>query len=298
MDKVHSSDENTSAKGRNIVPFLACTGIASLLWVFTTLNGSFEGMVDVHLDYDLPPGKINSNELPSEATLFVETTGWQLLREQFNRRHLTIDLPFLQSGKPFVTNAHVSSFVAEMPSDIHVLRIYPDTIHLHMEDLVSKKIPIRFNYPSDTHQFYTDSLYYFPDSVTVFGPASKIEQYTQWQTDPASTYIDSLIIGTVALIKPADQQISLSHVAVQYHIRQIEPVRAILRGTVYCPVTATRDSVYASVAFSKNRQTPLDFEGLGLECFHEGNAHTYRPGSTLHNVYNISIYSTLYNIQW
>ncbi|MBK7443733.1 MAG: hypothetical protein WAT43_01120 [Chitinophagales bacterium] len=192
-----------------------------MLWLFNALSDEHEDEIYVNLTYELAPNKTNVNRLPSRAVLQVASTGWQLLREQFNTRSLTIDLADYKEDKTLLTNQHTKLFSDALPEDIRVNHIFPDTLDMHIATKLNKKIPVKVSFRGIAeNNWLIDSVYYYPDSIIISGADNIVNKIKYWPTETITIYdIDSILKG-VAILKPApESNINISAIAVAYGIR-------------------------------------------------------------------------------
>jgi hypothetical protein len=208
------------SRGRNAIRMLFCLLIAFVLWLFNTLSHQHEDTIYVALQYRLAANKINTNRLPDEASLQVRASGWQLLKESFFVRALELDLGNYTNNTTLVSNLHKELFSADMPTDIEILHVMPDTMRMEIEGSLSKKVPVFINFKGiKEHNWKIDSLVYRPDSITITGPESIVGKIDFWSTE--AVYIDKLneVIKGVAPLEPVKlNNIKLSAVAASYGI--------------------------------------------------------------------------------
>ncbi len=192
--------------------------MAIIFWIFNTLSASHTDVIDVHLHYAIADNKINTLKLPEKAEISVEARGWDLLKELFLFRAITIDLVAYTENNNLLTNANRDLFNAELPSTYHVLHIHPDTLHLRLDEKVTKKVPVLLDLhlPLPGSQSI-DSIRLQPDSIYITGAKSVIDAMINWPTERINiTKPDTVIAGIVPLKNVADKNIELSAVAVAY----------------------------------------------------------------------------------
>lgn len=216
-----SANATNNKKGRIVIRFLFCLFIAFILWLFNTLSDEHQDTIFVRLQYELAEDKISLTKLPAQAELQVVSTGWQLLKEQFRVRSLQINLAEYSVNAQLITNQHKNLFSAELPDDIAVTHIYPDTLNMQIENKQTIKVPVKMLFKGIVENHWEiDSLYYFPDSITITGPESIVQQTTYWPTESITVFdLDSNLRGVAILKEGAPSNITLSAAVVAYGIR-------------------------------------------------------------------------------
>lgn len=261
-----SAEQAGNGKGKRLIRILACIGVSAVLWLFTTLSGQFESEVIVSLDYDLPADQTTTRKLPAEARLLVQTTGWQLIREGFNARSLQIDISDADAREAFITNNRKELFIADLPSDIEVLHISPDTILLHLEPLIRKKVPVFLTYTEPFLPLYIDSLSVFPDSIELIGPETALKNFDRWGTEPVATLADSSAQGIIPLHESVFPEVQLSAVACRYFISTVRAEKKVVTGSVRCPVDGKERPVEMTYYSRSAKDYQLD--DLRISCAH------------------------------
>lgn len=216
-----SANATNNKKGRIVIRFLFCLFIAFILWLFNTLANQHQDTIFVNLRYELAENKISQNKLPAQAELQVVSTGWQLLKEQFRVRSLSIDLAAYSENAQLLTNLHKNLFSADLPEDIVVNHIFPDTLNMQIENKLSATIPVKMRFKGIVENHWEiDSLYFYPDSITVTGPESIVQQFTYWPTESITIFdLDSNLRGVAILSDESQVNLTLSAAVVAYGIR-------------------------------------------------------------------------------
>ena len=191
-----------------------------MLWLFNTLSYQHEATIYVELQYQLAKNKINTNRLPDEALLQVQATGWQLLKESFSARSLVLDLGSYTDNTTLISNNQKDLFSADMPDDIEILHVIPDTMEMEIEERMQKMVPVYINFKGiKENNWKIDSLIYNPDSISISGPESIVRNIDYWTTDPVRIHdINEVVKGVVALEPVQQNNIKLSAVAASYGI--------------------------------------------------------------------------------
>lgn len=218
------------------VLFLVCVVVAITIWVFNALSETYEQEIDVRLSYTLPSTLTTTKPLPSKAGILVETSGWQLIRERFRVRALQLDISDLSKQELLLTNDHLALFASDMPSDMHVIQVHPDTLDLHLEPLVQKQVPVVLNAEFlDRTDMVTDSMYIHPDSIWVSGPESLLRDVAYWPTEVIRSDGDTIAEGITPLPFPAVGSVRISAIVVEWYAHMTAATNANAYMTISAP---------------------------------------------------------------
>lgn len=228
--------------------FFVCLFIAVIIWLFTALSENYEQEINVGLSYVLPESQTTTIPLPQEAHLLVSSSGWQLVKEGFRHRAMSLDVSDLDDKPVLLTNNHLGLFTAGLPGNMHIVQVIPDTIDLHLEPLAERKVPIVLNADfMDRTDIVVDSIYIHPDSITIRGPKSLITDITYWSTEAIAGNGDSIIDGITPLPFPAVGSIRLSAILADWHAE----IEAAIEANAYLTInTPTNHAVDVRIQYS------------------------------------------------
>lgn len=173
---------------RNIITYLICVVIATILWFLNTLNKDYTAVISYPVKYvNMPKGKHLVSELPSTVALEVRAKGFALLGHSVSTSFLPITFNvntysnhLLEKDDVFEytlnTNEIKDKISNQLNTDIKLLDITPVTIEFKFAPSVSKKIAIR---PSVVYtlkrQYILNKITATPDSIVVSGPTLIID---------------------------------------------------------------------------------------------------------------------------
>ena len=179
----------------NVSIFLFCLVISVSIWVLIKMSKNYSSDIDYKLNFINPPAnQIISEVLDSVVYLQIDSRGFDLLNRQYFKksRPLNIDLQGVEVHKP--TSSSESYILSESilnqirnQNDFpnYINRIYPDTLHLKLETIVSKEVEIRLKLeiiPKKQHYIYgkiTQSL----QKINITGPPSIVDTITFINTE-------------------------------------------------------------------------------------------------------------------
>ncbi len=125
--------------------------IASLLfWLLINLSKEYTTETTFLVNYkNLELNKTMLNTPEESITFNIKGSGFKLITTRFSKKTITLDLKKLQkrTGENFflLTKNHNSEIQKQLKSGIKLVTILKDTIHFKINQLNSKKVPIKAN---------------------------------------------------------------------------------------------------------------------------------------------------------
>ncbi len=200
--------------------FLVSLFLAIIIWLFKSLSADYNSEIFVELQYEFPEKSTAVNQLPNHAVVFVTTSGWQLLREKFYKREVTLQYAQFD-GENLITNDHRELFASDLPPAFNVVHISPDTIQFQIEGYITKRVPVQLvqNILFSPAFSVSDTIEIKPDSILISGPRSIVEAIQTWETENVvSEHADSTLTGVIPLKDRGSKNIRLSAIVVSYRI--------------------------------------------------------------------------------
>ncbi|MBI9067400.1 MAG: hypothetical protein JEZ09_08920 [Salinivirgaceae bacterium] len=168
---------------QKILTYMVFVGIATIFWFFNKLGNDFTTTIDYPVRYaNMPKNKVLVNELPKNLHLNVNSFGYKLLIYKLSPAPypvvINLEDYIKQINNPNIKQFQLNTRYAreeinkQMPNDIEVLDILPDTISFQFANILEKKVPVKANVSLDfDQQCMLDGLISFiPDSIIVKGP--------------------------------------------------------------------------------------------------------------------------------
>lgn len=182
---------------KNILTYLICVVIASVLWFLNILNQDYSAELSYPLKYtNLPEDKYPSTTLPTHLQLEVKAKGFSLLGHHIKTSFLPITLNFatysqlLRKQDNFFeytlnTDDIKEKIASQISSDIQIINIYPENIVFRFAPSSQKKVAIQpdLSYTLK-RQYIINQITSSPDSVIISGPANVIDTLQQITTSP------------------------------------------------------------------------------------------------------------------
>lgn len=171
----------TLAKGgnANLRVFAICFSIALVLWFFQSMGREYTTDIELSIAYDnLPFNKTFSEPATSKLNLKVSGFGWDLMsyKLKFKKPEYIIDLGNLE-GQTVVSLSSAKDLIVEsIPGLTNILNLQPESINLHLEEAIRKKVPVVSKLKiSPATGFGFSAAFPVPDSVEIFGAKNKLD---------------------------------------------------------------------------------------------------------------------------
>ncbi|MDW7996558.1 MAG: YbbR-like domain-containing protein [Bacteroidota bacterium] len=174
---------------RAIWAVLVSLGAAVLFWTYTRLGQTYTATFRVPLKIQLPSEIALATPPPSELTVHVHGTGWQLLFMELWGRPSEVLLPLHGARQ----DSHISIGkqqliqLLNLPGTVTLLSISPDSLILRAEQAHTRVFPITSRLRLELPQgFVLTKLLLEPDSVTVRGTMHALEGVSSVVTEDFS----------------------------------------------------------------------------------------------------------------
>lgn len=216
----------------NTIRFLYCLILSCFMWLFLYMNKQHVFIIPFAVRYQMEENTINREVLPDEVQLNVTARGWKLLRAISVKHRIDIDIRKSAGDNAFIASQNTALFADDLPQDITINKIFPDTIFFDPDEKIQKKLPVKLNADLSFSPGYNygGEIKLTPDTIIAEGPRSKLELYDSWNTETISRKrINKNITGTVPLYYKAADNIKLSAIIVQYKIRVDEFIQDRIR---------------------------------------------------------------------
>lgn len=210
-----------SEPGREkIIVFIISLILALFLWMMVNLSRSYTINVTMPVNLgNLPSEQALTEELPEEVTASVSGEGWKLVSLYSNPPRIFVDV----TSDNVDLYDQVQQQLNSMP-DIEVESVDPREITPVLERRIEQRVPVQSNVEIAPHRQYgiIGEPVLEPDSVTLTGAESLLEDIEVWPTDSVSfTDVREDIDTEVALVSsPSLVDISEQQVRLQAEVRE------------------------------------------------------------------------------
>lgn len=234
-----SQAPQTSAResdGPRVGVMILCVALAFIFWLLNALSQSHTATVPVRLQWnDIPEDKVAVSELPERAYFNVSGKGWQLLYDAFSPRTVGVDMSRFGDRTLLLTDYNRDLFARDLPRDLQLLDVYPDTILIDLDVAGTTTVPLRLQSDLTFSAGYGQSsaAILSPDSVSINGPSRLIDSISYWPTELVQAgSLDEDAVGSIALESPGVLNLKLTSTEVEYRI----PVEAFTEGRLEVPI--------------------------------------------------------------
>ncbi len=241
---------------RKILVYMVFVAISAVFWLLNELSNDYTTTINYPVRFtNVPKNKILVSDLPKKLTLNVKAYGYTLVRYKLSPAAFPVVINLKEFGNNIATPS-VKQFRLQtrtirqtigkqMPNDIEVLDIYPDTILFQFANIIEKKVPIKANVKMEFEDecMLSGNIYFKPDSIIVKGP---------------NTLIDTLsgIYGKFqkfdGLSKPLQRNIGLKEI----HKLSFEKKRVVM----YLPVSKFTQANFEVTIQTKNLPDTLELK--------------------------------------
>ncbi|MCH8485490.1 MAG: hypothetical protein LAT75_01410 [Candidatus Cyclonatronum sp.] len=236
-----ASTESVSGSGNmqrteKVLVFLVAYSIALGLWLLINLSRDFSVTLDIPLYYGaFPENQAPVQSLPETVRATFTGEGWKLLGLYGSIPRLAVNINesatnLYQSIEQQITGT----------SDISLSRAEPSSVSIRLEPALSRKVPVVPNIQLETRRQFglLRAPVISPDSVTISGARSLVENIDSWPTrfarfDDLQTPLNASIPleDSGDLIRLSTSEVSLSANIVEFTEGEIRVPIEITGGT-------------------------------------------------------------------
>ena len=166
-----------------ILMFSVFLMISVVIWLLSALSKNYTSEIEYPLVYtDIPEDRVFVGDLPEHLDLSINAPGYALLKYKVFRKPVpivfkvsafTLNRPGQDSTRAYILTRYLKDQVSrQLPFNLQLLEINPDTLHFHFTGKVTRVIPVRPDFLFEVDKQFTtrDGILLEPDSVEVTGP--------------------------------------------------------------------------------------------------------------------------------
>jgi len=216
--RVDEDDDSNFFSRQKVLGFLFAMLLSVSLWIVVNMGRDFNVNLMVPIQViNIPEDVAISSEVPEYAAVSVSGEGWSLFNLYTNPPLITINVETQQVNMFEQVRQQISSI-----SDASVMQVDPMFIEIETEQRVTRTVPVESQVNIITRDQYgvLGTPRFSPDSVTVSGPASKVEQLESWPTVESDIEDASSDIELSVDLEPTERGMA------------VEPRRVLLRADV------------------------------------------------------------------
>ena len=162
---------------KNLHIIIAALVFSVLLWGSISLSNDYYATVNIPLKLvNFSEGYTSGTRIPENILVKLKGQGWKLLSINLGSEPEYKVSVSPDSGKQFVNLYNYLVDNQWLSSDIEIIDLKPDTLSFVVEKIITKKIKIEPNLDLTFKPGYglASKVKFSPDSVTVYGPVSKL----------------------------------------------------------------------------------------------------------------------------
>lgn len=203
-----------------IVVFLVCLSFATTFWFFNALSKNYTTTVSYPVKFTNPPAnRFLAEKTPEKLELEINGQGFALLRDKlFSFAPIKLDIEDItkdmdpNSGVYNVTSRNLISGITDQLNDeIKVSNIYPETLTIVLDSLITKTVPVELDVNIDFEpQFNLKSpVSTTPYEVKITGPAILLNKISVVKTKVnIANKLNSSVSQEIELLHPDKTTIS------------------------------------------------------------------------------------------
>lgn len=179
IEESEDEDEKLFSKHK-IFAFTFAMIFSIALWFIVNMGRDYNMSMMLPIQItNLPEDIALSTEVPDNASVSVSGEGWSLFNLYINPPQVVLNVESQQVNMFEQVRQQISSM-----SDVSVMQVDPMFLEVETEMRISKKVPVvsQINLSTGNQYGVLGSTRISPDSITVTGPASKVEDVTFWNT--------------------------------------------------------------------------------------------------------------------
>jgi len=166
--------------------------ISVTIWFLNALSKNYTTEIEYPLKYeDFPEDRVLVGQLPEHLTLRINAHGYAIVRYNLFHKRVPISFklstfsfsrPGRDSSRAYLLTRYLRDQVSnQLPSELQLIEIKPDTLHFQFARSLTKKLKVAPDLSFEVDKQFTikDGIRLVPDSVMVTGPDVILDTLTQ-----------------------------------------------------------------------------------------------------------------------
>lgn len=252
-----SDEDDIAGMGRErIVVFIVAFILALCLWLMVNLSVDYNLNVDlpIHLGA-VPADKALVNDLPEKATVSITAEGWKLINLYSNPPSINIDVSDSNVNLREQVQQQMNTFGVEFQT------VQPLVLNVQLEDRISKKVPVesKVNVSFKDQYDFLDLPKIQPDSITVNGAISLLENIETWPTDSVQIKNVSKNFSRAISLESPGELVNLSQSQVMYNASVAQYTEGEVNVNIFTRnLPQDRVISYSPVSLTVKYDVPID----------------------------------------
>lgn len=171
--------------------FIGFLVVSIFIWLLITLSKQYSASLTLPVVYtNIPQDKLLEKEPLKELEVFINATGFTILRSRFHTNSIEIDANELQAksnSEYFILTKDLKNTIyKQLHSGVQLQEVLRDTIFLNLGSLLSKKVPVKPDLNIEYHIGYdlSSKLKMLPDSILISGKTAQIKNVKEIYLSP------------------------------------------------------------------------------------------------------------------
>lgn len=213
--------------------------VSVIIWLLNALSKNYTTEIKYPITYSrFPDQKLLVSDVPDHLTLKVNAHGYALLSYKLSNRPIPINFPVTSfamnrfawdSSKFYMLSRYAREQVArQLPGELQLLEISPDTLIFQFAGKVSRKVPVRpvLNYEIGRGFTTKNKILITPDSVLVTGPDIFLDTMTALRTQRKDIgLLQKSYVGDLVLNRPRGFDLGTDRVSLSIELEKLTEVK-------------------------------------------------------------------------
>ncbi|MEE4257218.1 MAG: YbbR-like domain-containing protein [Bacteroidales bacterium] len=230
--------------------FLICCGISLFIWFLIKMSDDYVTDIRIPLAYTNVPADKQLNNRGDKLSVRLRANGSDLFSVKYFSRKDKITVNLRQADLRrsryfdkyyFLTEQFSTEISSRYDFDHTLLGISPDTIYLDLEEIISRRLPVRVNVDLEFKPQYMlyDSISVAPSEIMVSGPASIVDTLSVIYTEKQKfSGLGSNVTAVIPIIPPVrNKTVRYSETEVELNIA----VEQFTESSIELPVNGITD---------------------------------------------------------
>ena len=212
---------------RKMLVFSFFLAISVIIWLLNALSKNYTTEIKYPITYSrFPENKVLVSEVPDHLVLKVNAHGYAILSYKLTNRPIPINFPVSSfamnrmssdTSKSYLLTRYAREQVArQLPGELQLLEISPDSLIFKFATEISKKLPVEadISYEIERGFIIKNGIVLSPDSVLVSAPDIYLDTIQSIKTRKSSlgklekTYTGALKIKDIEYFKIREEEVS------------------------------------------------------------------------------------------
>ncbi len=167
--------------------WLICMAISLVFWLLVKMSKTYITNKPVTYDLTISDDRALATLPPANLAVDLESTGWNLIRENFQQDSVRINVDLKQTDRLVLDGTQLRAAVKDrlVSREINIVDLNYNRLIFDVEEKRRKRIPIRVQSNIEFHPEYhlLGPIEVRPDSTWISGPASQVPLFSEVSTD-------------------------------------------------------------------------------------------------------------------